>query len=68
MENKLVRTLLEVVFTIVYFRILFAIIDFVLIGAPIALANILAIPALFFALIASIGLAELTVKKIKEHL
>ena len=68
MESELVRTLLEVVFTIVYFRILFVIIDFVLIGAPIALANILAIPALFLALIASVGLAELTVKKIKEHL
>ncbi len=68
MKSRVSGWILEAFFTVVYFWCLFQVVDFLLIGTAIAVANVLAIPGLFLALIVSIGLAEFTVKKIKEHL
>lgn len=68
MKSRLVRWILEAFFTVVYFWWFFQVIDCLLMGAEITLANILAIPCLFIAFVASVGLAERTVNKIKEHL
>jgi len=69
MENKLVTFILEAVFTGVYFICLFLAIRAVFDRLPINFAlDLLAIACMVIAFVVSVGLAEFTVRKIKEHL
>ena len=61
------KNFLMLVFTAVYFVIFFFVVDRLFTLLPLnGLVNILALVCLFIAFLASVGLAQFTVHKIKE--
>ncbi len=69
MENRLIIGLLELVFTAVYFAVLFRAVKWLFRLAPVNFVfDLLAIVCIVLALVASVGLAEVTVRKIREYL
>ena len=61
------KKVLMLVFTAIYFVIFFFLVDRVFALFPLSgLANILALACLFIAFLASVGLAQFTVHKIRD--